>query len=91
MVSPGIAKSAVGPIGWLFPSIGKGIASAITAPGSGTPNPPGAPPLPPPATSPTAKPQKKGMQQSFLSGVASAALPGAGAGGAATGKTLLGA
>ena len=55
-----------------------------------TPNPPGAPALPPPAQSPTAKPVKKGMQQSFLSGVAAAALPGSGGGGAATGKSLLG-
>ena len=65
------------------------LGRAFTPPGSGNPAP-APPPLPPPAQSPTAKPQKKGMQQSFLSGVAAAALPGA-AGGGQTGKTLLGA
>lgn len=65
----------------------KALGRAFTLPGGGGPAIP--PPIPP-ALTPTAKPQKKSQQQSFLSGVASAALPGGG-GGSQTGKSLLGA
>ena len=85
----------------LLGAVSAGIGAMAMKGSGGTPAapPPPAPVIPaaPPSEPTTGKTAKTGMQQSFLSGAASAQMPGAAAGGlgpslASTGqKTLLGA